>query len=177
MKNLLLLLLFITPIIMQAQEKVFKIILDPKDGGSNMLVGQISIKYIQADGTCGWYNKGFEKYKLDSAKIKALQAHIKDYNFIVMLGTWCEDTQNLLPQFYKTMMASKYPVEKIELLGVDREKHALNIEHLLLKVEHVPTIIISKGPREIGRIVETIHKENIETELLYLIEKDIENWK
>jgi len=58
-----------------------------------------------------------------------------------------------------------------------REKHALNIEHLLLKVEHVPTIIISKGPREIGRIVETIHKENIETELLYLIEKDIENWK
>jgi hypothetical protein len=60
MKNLLLLLLFITPIIMQAQEKVFKIILDPKDGGSNMLVGQISIKDIQADCYCGWYNKGFE---------------------------------------------------------------------------------------------------------------------
>jgi hypothetical protein len=48
MKNLLLLLLFI-PIVMQAQQKVFKTLPDPKDGGSNMLVGQVTIKAIQND--------------------------------------------------------------------------------------------------------------------------------
>jgi hypothetical protein len=163
-----------TSIIMQAQSKIFKTILDPKEAGANMLVGQITTKDIMADGTCTWYASGYKKYKPDTNITKALQPLLKKYTIIAVVGTWCEDTQNLFPAFYKTLQACNYPEEKLEIIGVDRSKHALNIEHLLLKIDKVPTIIISDGAREIGRIIETISKENIETQLLYMIEKDVE---
>jgi Thioredoxin len=164
----------LTSYTMQAQTKIFKTKPDPKDEGSNMLVGQITAKDILQDGTCNWYKFGVEKYKTDSSIIKVLAPLLKKYTIIVVMGTWCEDTQQLFPAFYKTLQACKYDETKLEMIGVDRDKHALNIEHLLLKIEKVPTIIISDGAREIGRIVETISKENIETQLLYMIEKDIE---
>jgi hypothetical protein len=163
-----------TSTIMQAQNKIFKTIPDPKEKSTNMLVGQITTKDIMADGTCKWYAQSFKKYKPDTNITKALQPLLAKYTIIAVIGTWCEDTQNLFPAFYKTLQACKYPEEKIEIIGVDRNKQALNIEHLLLRIDKVPTIIISDGAREIGRIIETISKENMETQLLYMIEKDIE---
>jgi hypothetical protein len=177
MKTISILFILLSTLTMQAQNAVFKTLPDPKAEGSNMLVGQITINDIRKDGTCAWFDKGFTAYKPDSTIIKTLQLRIKDYTITLMVGTWCEDTQLLLPQFYKTMDACNYPIAKIEMLGTDRQKHALNIEHLLLRVEHVPTIIINKGPREIGRIVETISSPSIEAELLQMIEHDIETWK
>jgi hypothetical protein len=177
MKQLILILLLLVNYTMQAQNKLFETRQDPKEEGSNMLVGQLTTNDVIADGTCAWLDKGITAYKPDSVVIKALSTIIKNYSFITFIGTWCEDTQHLFPQFYKTLQACNYPMEQLEMLGVDRNKQALNIEHLLLRIEKVPTIIISKGPREIGRIIETIDKKNIETQLLYMIQKDIENWK
>jgi hypothetical protein len=177
MKQFLFIIFLLANYTMQAQNKVFETRPDPKEGTSKMLVGQLTAKDIIADGTCAWLDKGMADYKPDSAVVKALTAAIKNYSFITFIGTWCEDTQLLFPQFYKTLQACNYPTEQLEMLGVDRNKQALNIEHLLLRVDKVPTIIISKGPREIGRIIETIDKKNIETQLLYLIQKDIETWK
>jgi hypothetical protein len=45
----------------------------------------------------------------------------------------------------------------------------------IYKIEKVPTIIVTNGAREIGRVVENLTQSNIETELIYLIEKDIES--
>jgi thiol-disulfide isomerase/thioredoxin len=177
MKQLLVILLLATTYAMQAQQKIYETVADPKQGSSKMLVGQLTATNILADNTCTWFEKGMAAYKPDSTIVKPLQALINKYSFIVFIGTWCEDTQQLFPQFYKTIQACKYPEEQLEILGVDRNKQALNIEHLLLRIEKVPTIIISKGPREIGRIIETIDKKNIETQLLYMIQKDIETYK
>jgi hypothetical protein len=92
----------------------------------------------------------------------------------VVLGTWCEDSQNLLPKFIKVLEDCNYNTTSLNLLGVDRKKQALNVEHLLMNIEKVPTIFIYKGPRVIATIIESIDKENIETELLYWITRDKE---
>ncbi len=165
---------------MQAQDTlppVFNTLPDPKEGTSNMLVGQISKKNIIADATCGWLQKGMDTYSPDSTTVALLKPYLQDVTFIACIGTWCEDTQHLFPEFLKTIEATKLPVQSLEILGMDRNKHALQIEHLLLKVEFVPTIIIRKGPREIARIVESISKKNIETELLSILQKDAEQFK
>ena len=175
MKQLILLFLLLANYTMQAQHKLFETLPDPKEGESKMLVGQLTTEDIMAEATCSWLAKGITAYKPDSTVIKTLAPILKNYSIIAFVGTWCEDTQLLFPQFYKTLQACNYPTEQLAILGVDRNKHALNIEHLLLRLERVPTIIISKGPREIGRIIESIDKKNIETQLLYMVQKDIEN--
>jgi thiol-disulfide isomerase/thioredoxin len=169
--------LVLTTSIMQAQTERFKTLNDPKQGSSQILVGQLTAEDIVKNGTCQWFENGMNQYTADSATIEQLKKHINQYSFIVCMGTWCGDTKDLLPKYWKVMQAAGFPTNKIELLGMDRSKQALNIEHLLLRVEKVPTIIINKGPREIGRIVESLSKDNIETELLYIILHDIETWK
>jgi hypothetical protein len=165
---------------MQAQDSlapIFQTLADPKEGKSRMLVGQISKQNIIIDGTCTWLQNGMEAYKPDSTIVANLKPLLKNVTIIACIGTWCEDTQNLFPQFLKAVEAAHMPSQNSEILGMDRNKHALQIEHLLLKVEFVPTIIIRKGPREVARIVETISKKNIETELLSILQKDAEQFK
>jgi thiol-disulfide isomerase/thioredoxin len=159
---------------MAQQAKSFKVQQDPKHKEESMLVGAITADDIVESKVCAWYQKGFDNYTPDSNRVRDLMKSLGQYHFVVFAGTWCEDTQYLLPKFAKVMHACKVPDKDIEMYGVDRSKQALNVESLLYRVERVPTIIIINGPREIGRIVESLTQSNIETEILYLIEKDIE---
>ncbi len=176
-KYIIIIFLLITTNLMAQQPMVFTTIVDPKDQTTNMLVGQLSIKNIVEDPTCAWFTKGYKAYIPDSNVLNLLQPTFNNYSFVIAAGTWCEDTQNLLPQLYKVLDSLHYNTSSIELLGMDRNKQALNIEHQLLKIEKLPTIIIRKGNREVYRIVETLNKATIEKELLYQIENDKSNWK
>jgi hypothetical protein len=156
---------------MNAQHKIFETHKDPKGKGSNILVGQLNLSDIETDGTCGWMARGIKEYKPDTLLVKDLKKIIQQFEFIVCIGTWCGDTQDLFPKFWKTLKAAGYPMDKIELIGMDRDKHALQIEHQLLRIEYLPTIIIRKGPLEAHRIVESIEKKSIEQELMYFLSK------
>ncbi|MFM2388248.1 MAG: hypothetical protein RL660_3005 [Bacteroidota bacterium] len=164
----------LSAITMQAQTTPFQVQNDPKEAGEKMLVGSLTKQDIINSGVCAWYGKGIDNYVPDSNRIKSLMRVLPRYHFVVFAGTWCEDTQYLLPKFTKVMDACKVPNTAIEIYGVDRSKQALNVESQLYKIVRVPTIIIIEGPREVGRVVESLTQSNIETEILYLIEKDLE---
>jgi hypothetical protein len=171
----LLVLLFLTVNFMESDaQAIFEVQEDPKEKGI-MHVGQITDSILTA-ANYNWYNSGIKAYKADSNYIKALSKYIKDYTFIVFAGTWCEDTQHLLPQFMATIQ-QLHADSLVTIYGVDRNKTSLYMETSIMEITNVPTIIIKKGPREIGRIVETLTKDKIEQELFYLIETDKENWK
>ncbi len=148
--------------------------IDPKTD-EKILVGTINDSLLKAYNYI-WYKEGINSYNVDTILIKSLKAQLPNYTFTVFAGTWCEDTQHLLPQFMSVLQKANGQ-NLLTLIGVDRTKKALNNEELLMDISHVPTVIIKKGHREIGRIVETITKKTIEQELLYLIEKDKANWK
>ena len=84
---------------------------------------------------------------------------------IVFGGTWCEDTQNLLPQFYNLIDASKYPEKSIELIAVNKQKETISDLHKKYKIENVPTFIVMKDGKEIGRVVEYGKEGDITKEL------------
>jgi thiol-disulfide isomerase/thioredoxin len=171
MKKILLAIFCLFSIMSNAQNTLFKTIADPKEGGSDMLVGQLQFEDIAKDATCQWFNTNTAAYKPDSTVVKTLSTALKGYELIVFAGTWCEDTQHLLPELYSVLKAAKYPINTMQLYGVDRKKHALNVEHLLYKIEKVPTIIIIKNHTEIDRIVETVEGK-LEEKLLRILLKD-----
>lgn len=142
-----------------------------KKTGKVLLRGKIIFKDIMDETTCKWLQKGADEYKPNPEVIKKLKAYADNYRFVLFIGTWCEDTQDLLPKFYRVIKDAGIDMNAIEMYGVDRMKEALNIEHKLYNIQKIPTFIVMLQYREVGRIVESVNS-SIEEDLLAMIEKD-----
>jgi len=147
------------------------------DANGNLIYkGECTINDLYKEPDFSWLGRGVDSYTPDSIAVKYLKKTLGQYNIVVVMGTWCEDSQNLVPKLYKTLVEASFPMSQYQMFGVDREKKTKNIEHELYKIKFVPTIIVRKGPQEIGRIVESV-KKNIETDLMHIIQDDIERKK
>ena len=119
------------------------------------ILNGIITKYIlQNDPSFNWYNSSSSGYTPDIRIVNAMEAAKGKVQFILFGGTWCEDTQFILPKFFKLQEQSGIPDESISFFGVDREKKTLSNFADAFKITNVPTIIVMKDGKEIGRIVE-----------------------
>ena len=87
------------------------------------------------------------------------------FSILVFGGTWCHDTENLLPKFYRLVDRSGIPANLVTLIGVDRQKKTLHNLQVKWNVTHTPTFIIVKNGKEFGRVVEYGTTGDIEKEL------------
>lgn len=110
-------------------------------------------------------------YKPADAAMQLLQKDLKNYQLTIFLGTWCEDSHYLIPQLYKVLQVTGYPIEAITLYAVDRSKKAKNHEEETFAITNVPTIIVMQNGKETGRITETV-KKSIEQDLSDIIHKN-----
>lgn len=122
--------------------------------GKKMLKGIINRSQIESDTAFAWFKENMQYGQPDAAAVTAFQQHKADFTMIVFGGTWCEDTQNLLPRFYKLVDKSGYPESSITLVAVDRQKKTVNNLHTTYNITNVPTFIVLKAGKEIGRVVE-----------------------
>ena len=121
----------------------------------NMLVGGIHKKDLSTNPNFEWYAESQKIYPTPNADaVKALQAHKDDLYFILFGGTWCEDTHFVLPKFFKIQEAAAFPESRIAMFALDRYKKMPNPVAEALGVYHVPTIIVMKDGKELGRVVE-----------------------
>ena len=60
-------------------------------------------------------------------------------------GTWCHDTQFILPKFYRLADAAGLTPDHITLIGVDHNKKT--VQHLseAFNIINVPTFIVLKN--------------------------------
>ena len=171
MKNLLLIatLLIAMPAFAQSDFDRSK----DKETGSVVFKGQISFEDLKSESTFSWLKRGAADYKPDSIAIAYLKKNLPKYEMVVLMGTWCDDSHNLVPKLYKVMQASGYPMSNYKMYGVDRAKEAKYVEHKLYRLEKVPTIILLKDHVEIGRIVESV-KKSVEIDLVQMIQKKMD---
>lgn len=139
--------------------------------GHPLLRGQIEFSDLLDESTCGWLKTGSASYKANAQAIEGIQALGGNYRYVIFSGTWCEDTQILLPQFYAVMQQADIPTSAITLFGVNRAKKALNDEELVFDITRVPTIIVLEQNREIGRITESV-STTVEQEIYDMMLKD-----
>jgi thiol-disulfide isomerase/thioredoxin len=87
----------------------------------------------------------------------------------VFLGTWCEDSRREVPRLWRALdeAGGTVPFE-VRYVGVDREKKQPAELVTGSDVHYVPTFIVSRGGREVGRIVESSPR-GIERDLLALL--------
>lgn len=133
----------------------YEITTDPNDRNVKILRGTINKYLLQNDTTFKWYNTSQQNYKPDTAIVNAL-AKVKEakMQLVVFGGTWCEDTQMILPKFFKLQEMSGMPDNNVTVFGVNRSKVSLGHIAEALGILNVPTIIVMKEGKELGRVVE-----------------------
>ena len=141
-----------------------------KEGNSRILKGIISKELISNDSTFTWYKQNQQGFTANPQAVAALKAKGKDIEFIVFGGTWCDDTRVLLPRYFSWLEASNFPQEKVTLIGVDRNKKTLSHLAEALGVINVPTFIVMKNGKEIGRVVEYGKYGQVDKELGEMIQ-------
>jgi thiol-disulfide isomerase/thioredoxin len=114
-----------------------------------------------------WFKPNYLDYQVDAASLAAIDDKINDVEIVVFMGTWCEDSQLQVPQFYKILDHLGYDLHKMRVVAIDREEEGLIItpEAAEYKIEFVPTFIFYRNGKELGRIseypVKTIEKDMV----------------
>jgi hypothetical protein len=114
------------------------------------------------------FQKQSEDYRPDPAKIAALSEKLSNYHLVILLGTWCEDSHRLIPQLYRVLTTTNFPLDQLSIFALDRDKKGREEVEVRYKVSNVPTIIVLKEDEEIGRITEIVQK-SIESDLADII--------
>jgi hypothetical protein len=137
---------------------------------------EILVGMCNRDGfaTCNFdsaYNAGYNAYKPDAELLTEISRNLADISITIVMGTWCGDSKDQVPRFYKILDLIKFNERDLTLICVDRSKRAPGLDISALKIERVPTFIIYQRDKEIGRIVET-PETSLEKDLLHIITKD-----
>lgn len=148
-----------------------------KDEKTGHLVykGLFTFHNMATEPTFAWLDSGINAYKPDTLTLPYLRSAIRNHNILIFIGTWCEDSQNLLPKFYKLLSSLDINYENIVLIGMDRAKTTTTAAGTELvnryKVSLLPTILFTdSNGQEVGRITETVSK-SIEWDMVEIFSK------
>ena len=133
-----------------------------------MLLGVINRDGFKNDFFSEWYKENYKEHALDTTIIEVLTTKLNEVSIKVFMGTWCSDSQKEVPALYKILDAAKYDYSKLTIVAVSHDKDTP--EHLEkgMDIQYVPTIILYKEGKEIGRFVE-FAQENLEKDMLAII--------
>ena len=136
-----------------------------KDSADKVLKGYISRNVLETDTAFKWFSENIKYGTADTNAVDAFKKNADNFSIVVFGGTWCHDTQNLLPVFYRLVDKSGYPESKITLVAIDRAKTAPDDLHKTYSITNVPTFIVLKAGKEIGRVVEYGKEGEVDKEL------------
>ncbi len=169
MKNLVFIALFLLPAMAFAQ-KLNQKTTDPKKN-NEMLIG-----YCSRDGfssvNCNFdsaFKSEYPVYKADAETMKQLTGKLKGIKITLVMATWCGDSKEWVPRFYRIMDELKFNYKNLTLICVDREKKAPGTTVETLNLQLVPTFIFYRKKMEIGRIIE-VPVDLLEKDMLKILQ-------
>ncbi len=122
--------------------------------GTKIIRGFVTKQELANDSAFTWFAQNQKGFVPKPAAVAAFKAMKDSINIVVFGGTWCGDTKLLLPQFFSLTDAAGFAQERITMLGVDRSKKTVHHLTEAFGITNVPTFIIMKNGKEIGRVVE-----------------------
>ncbi len=135
------------------------------DSKTKVLRGIINRAVLENDTAFAWFKENMRWGQADETAVTAFKENAGQFTMLVFGGTWCPDTQNLWPVFYRLVDKSGYPEKNITLIAVDRKKETLHHLDKIYHITNVPTFIVLKNGKETGRVVEYGKYNAIDKEL------------
>lgn len=152
---------------MQGQEMNTKIE-DPRFN-REVIIGYCDRQGLHADGEFGIsFDQEYAEYEYDKKIIKKIRRHRVDYSIMLVIGTWCGDSKEQVPRFFRIIDEARIDDDIMTLVAVDGEKTGGDVDLEAYGIERVPTIIFYRNGAEIGRITET-PQSTLENDMLKII--------
>jgi hypothetical protein len=117
--------------------------------------------------------KNKPNYKVDEAALHFLSQHAPSLTFIVVLGTWCSDSREHVPDFYHVAKLAGIADTSMQFIGTLRNKRTTFIDLEPMCIEYVPTFFAFYNGQSIGKIVES-PTDRIETDLAKMLKTYLE---
>jgi thiol-disulfide isomerase/thioredoxin len=143
-----------------------------RDGsGNKVVVGFLTKQELATDTAFNWFAQNQQGYTPDQNALQLLRANRDSINIIAFGGTWCGDTKYIMPKFFMLADAAGLSEDHITMVGVDHSKKT--IQHLseAFGITNVPTIIVMKNGKEVGRVVEYGHTGLFDKDLAEILAK------
>lgn len=137
-------------------------VLKDNDGGK-ILKGIISRDILARDTSFNWYTQNLKAY--NGSYAANFGKHKDSIQLVIFLGTWCEDSQVIIPKLFPFFDAAGFSNDRVTLIGVDRNKKSISHITDAFNVINVPTVIVMKEGKELGRVVEYGQYGMVEKEL------------
>jgi hypothetical protein len=141
-----------------------------------VLLGPITREQVEA-AVPAWVQAGVDA-KPDLAAAQGLAGVAPGAEVTVLLGTWCSDSRREISRLWKALdgigasagggAGSGLPFTVI-YVGVDEAKQQPEAAVAAAGLKYVPTLIVRRGGREVGRIVES-SPHGVEIDLLALLD-------
>lgn len=146
------------------------------------LIGQQPVKELLNAPYRDWFVRGYESYRPNAQSALKLRGLTNHISIAIFMGTWCEDSQDQVPKFYKVLHEIGFDEKNVKLIFVDRNKTTPQKLENGLNIANVPTFIFykttrsggKKGPggeekiKELNRIVES-PRETLEQDILKIL--------
>lgn len=138
--------------------------------GREVLMGYCDRQGLEADDEFAEsFDYYYGEYTPDPMQIGQIRKHSKKLSVVVILGTWCSDSQEQVPAFFRIADEAGISEKRITVICVDGYKKCPGIDITAYGVEFVPTIIFYRKGRELGRIVES-PENSLEEDMLNIVQ-------
>ena len=121
--------------------------------GNEILVGKISyaqmVQYTEA-----WFNKEYDFYRINEERLEKIKPLLKDKRVVLIMGTWCEDSQREVPGMMKILNQAGFNIAEMEIIAIDEDKRTKEGLENAYNLAYVPVLIFFEEEKEINRIVE-----------------------
>lgn len=121
--------------------------------GNEILVGKISSAQM-TQYSAAWFDKEYDFYKVNAERLAQIKPFLKDKRVVLLMGTWCEDSQREVPGMIKILNEAGYNTAEMEIIAVDEDKKTVEGLEKNYDLTYIPALIFFDGEKEINRIVE-----------------------
>ncbi len=135
------------------------------DDRAKIISGKINRSILENDTSFAWFKENMKWGEADASAIEAIKKNASKFSIVVVCGTWCHDSNNLLPKFYRLLDKAGYPESKVLLIAVDRTKHAYKQYEKKYGITNTPTFMVMQKGKEVGRVTENGKTGYFEKEL------------
>jgi hypothetical protein len=143
-------------------------IMDPK-ANKEILIGYCTRDGLMSSVFSSYFKDGYGNYKPDPDILKEILPKTREVIITIVMGTWCSDSQEQVPRFFKILDVSGYQ-DAVTIICVDKDKKAGSIPLEGMNIEKVPTIIFYRDNKELGRIIES-PAGTLEKDMLAILSK------
>ena len=129
------------------------------EGDPPKLLGQCAQADMQGSDDYPWFDENYDAYVPNAEILEQLKAlPMDDVEISVFFGTWCGDSKREVPRWQKLMDTLGVDAEKWKLIALDNKeplyRQSPDGEEQGMHIYRVPTMVISRQGKEIGRLIE-----------------------